>query len=230
MNLDFVLANEIKYIIKEKQLKEGECLPSERELCAIFNVQRLTIRSALHLLEEEGMIYTKPKSGYYVNKPRVIINAKNIASLTNELFSLSNNVLTKLISFEKIEVGKHFIACLKLLIGTPIYIVKRLRIVDDDPVCVNISYIPVAKCPDLDKYDLEKGSLYKIINDEYHIQLKKSEQIVDVVYADKTILPLLKIQSHEKIIYQHGSVFDNNDNLIEYSESYMKPNRFMYKS
>ena len=47
MNLDFILANEIKYIITEKQLKEGDCLPSERELCAIFNVQRLTIRSAL---------------------------------------------------------------------------------------------------------------------------------------------------------------------------------------
>lgn len=230
MNLDFILANEIKYIIKEKQLKEGDCLPSERELCTIFNVQRLTIRSALHLLEEEGLIYSKPQSGYYVNKSRVVINAKNIASLTNELFSLPNNVRTELISFEKTETSKSFITYLKLPIGTPIYIIQRLRIVDDEPVCVNISYITVAKCPELEKYDFEKASLYKIIKDEYHIELKKSEQIVDVVYAEKKILSLLKVQGNEKIIYQHGSVFDGNGNLIEYAESYMKPNRFMYKS
>lgn len=230
MNLDFILANEIKYIITEKKLKEGDCLPSERELCAIFNVQRLTIRSALHLLEEEGLIYSKPKSGYYVNKPRIVIDAKNIASLTNELFSMSNNVRTILISFEKTEVGKPLISFLKLPIGTPVYQIRRLRIVDDDPVCVNLSYIPAARCPNLENYDLQKNSLYKILNEEYQIQLKKSEQYVDVVYPDPEIFSLLELKNRQKIIYQYGRVFDGEAHLVDYSKSYMKPNRFMYIS
>lgn len=230
MNLDFILANEIKYIIMEKGLKEGDGLPSERELCAMFNVQRLTIRSALHLLEEEGLIYSKPKSGYYVDKPRVVIDAKNIASLTNELLSMSNNVVTTLISFEKTEVGKHLIPLLKLPIGTIVYQIRRLRIVDGDPVCVNMSYIPADKCPNLEDYDLEKNSLYKILDEEYQIRLRKSEQYVDVVYPEPEIVSLLKLENWEKIIYQYGSVFDEEDNLVDYSESYMKPNRFIYVS
>lgn len=230
MNLDFVLANEIKYIMKERNLKEGDCLPSERELCAAFNVQRLTIRSALHLLEEEGLIYSKPKSGYYVNKPRIVVDAKNIASLTNELFMVSNDVETKLISFEKIEAGKTMIDFLKLPIGTPVYVIKRQRIVDGEAVCVSVSYIPAERCRDLEKFDLENHSLYKIINEEYKIQLKKSEQYVDVIYPDNMISSLLGLKEQDRIIYQHGSVLDGEDNLIEYSESYMKPERFIYKS
>lgn len=230
MNLDFILANEIKYIIMEKKLKEGDCLPSERELCAYFNVQRLTVRSALHLLEEEGMIYSKPKSGYYVDKPRILINAKKIVSMTDELFSMPVNASTKLLSFEKTEVNKRIIGCLKLPIGTPVYMIRRLRIVEEEPVCVDCCYIPAERCPDLDRYDLEHHSLYRILGEEYHIKLKESEQLVDVVWADKEILSLLQLQGKEKVVFQHGSVFDEEGRLIDYSENYMKPNRFIYES
>ena len=230
MNLDFILANEIKYVIKEKRLKEGDCLPSERELCAYFNVQRLTVRSALRLLEEEGMIYSKPKSGYYVDKPRILINAKNIASMTDELSSMRVSASTKLLSFEKTEANKHMIDYLKLPIGTPVYVIRRLRVVDEETVSVDCSYIPAGVCPNLEQYDLEHNSLYRILHEEYQIRLERSEQVVDVVWGDEEILSLLGIPGKEKVIFQHGSVFDGDGELVEYSESYMKPNRFIYES
>ena len=62
-NKDEFIANEIKFYLLKNKTKEGEKLPSERELAEIFDAQRATIRNALTVLEEEGIIEKKERSG-----------------------------------------------------------------------------------------------------------------------------------------------------------------------
>ena len=50
-NKDEFIANEIKFYLLKNKTKEGEKLPSERELAEIFDAQRATIRNALTVLE-----------------------------------------------------------------------------------------------------------------------------------------------------------------------------------
>ena len=64
--------------------------------------------------------------------------------------------------------------------------------------------------------DMENNSLVKdAIFFASIIQLKKSEQYVDVIYPELEIFSLLKLKNWEKIIYQYGSVFDEEDNLVD---------------
>ena len=71
MTLDLIVADEVKCMIEEGTLSIGDKLPSERDLCERFNVQRLTLRSGLQMLEEEGLIYSIPRNGYYVANNRI---------------------------------------------------------------------------------------------------------------------------------------------------------------
>lgn len=50
-------------------LSNGDCLPSEAQLCSEYGVSRETARRGLRELEEEGLIYSRPKIGYFVGKP-----------------------------------------------------------------------------------------------------------------------------------------------------------------
>ena len=43
MTLDLIVADEVKCMIEDGTLSIGDKLPSERELCERFNVQRLTL-------------------------------------------------------------------------------------------------------------------------------------------------------------------------------------------
>lgn len=52
--------------IKSKVYLDGDKLPSILELKNIYNVSKNTIIKALELLELDGFIISKPKSGYYV--------------------------------------------------------------------------------------------------------------------------------------------------------------------
>ena len=53
LNLDIGIASELKYMIESGLYAPDEKLPSERKLCETFNVQRMTVRSALDILSHQ---------------------------------------------------------------------------------------------------------------------------------------------------------------------------------
>jgi GntR family transcriptional regulator, transcriptional repressor for pyruvate dehydrogenase complex len=57
------IANKIRSSIYSKTLKPGDKLPSERELTAQFGVGRISVREALRMLEQAGLILIKQGSG-----------------------------------------------------------------------------------------------------------------------------------------------------------------------
>ena len=65
------IKNIIEQQIKNGELKEGEKIPSERELCEIYDVSRITVRQAIALAENEGLLYRSQGMGTFVAKPKI---------------------------------------------------------------------------------------------------------------------------------------------------------------
>lgn len=51
------------------QFKPGDLLPSESHLCQEYHASRETVRKGLQQLEHEGLIFSRPKVGYFVSQP-----------------------------------------------------------------------------------------------------------------------------------------------------------------
>lgn len=51
------------------KFRPGDLLPSESQLCAEFDASRETVRKGLKELEQEGLIFSRPKIGYFVSTP-----------------------------------------------------------------------------------------------------------------------------------------------------------------
>ena len=49
--------------------RPGDMLPSENQLCGEFGASRETVRKGLKALEQEGLIFPRPKIGYFVSTP-----------------------------------------------------------------------------------------------------------------------------------------------------------------
>lgn len=56
--------------VEEGTYKPGEKLKSENELCRMFGLSRQTVRHALGILEEEGMVVRRRGSGTYIDDGR----------------------------------------------------------------------------------------------------------------------------------------------------------------
>lgn len=60
------IANRLLTLIKEKQLRPGDCLPPERELAQMMKVSRPSLREALRALQLMNIIKNRQGSGNYI--------------------------------------------------------------------------------------------------------------------------------------------------------------------
>lgn len=60
------LAEALKAGIEQGQWQEGDKLPSIRALANQYHLSNISVQHALQLLESKGLLFAKPKSGYYV--------------------------------------------------------------------------------------------------------------------------------------------------------------------
>ena len=78
----FRLADLLRTEISE--LATNDPIPGERALAERFGTSRVTIRQALALLQDDGLIYTVHGAGSFVAPPRVVKQMK-LLSFTQEM-------------------------------------------------------------------------------------------------------------------------------------------------
>lgn len=62
------VAKDIADMIKKKNMKAGDKLPSENELVKLLNVSRSTLREALKILTSRNILFTRQGSGIFVSE------------------------------------------------------------------------------------------------------------------------------------------------------------------
>lgn len=68
--VDVMVAN-IRGVISERGLKVGDSLPTERELCELFQSSRNTVREAMRILKAYGIVTVRPKVGAIIVDDRM---------------------------------------------------------------------------------------------------------------------------------------------------------------
>ena len=62
------IADRLQELITSQELQPGDRLPPDRQLAEMLNVSRPTVREALRLLQQWGLVNVKPGSGTYVTR------------------------------------------------------------------------------------------------------------------------------------------------------------------
>ncbi len=233
LNKDEFIANEMKYYFIKNQVKEGDKLPSERELSDFFGVQRATIRAACDILEEEGIIGIKERSGRYLGHSRITVNLQEIKSFSDKMSEIGIGLESKMVAFEFLEADKALSRKMKMPIGTPVNKITRVRKAvwgeKVIPVAIEYAYIPEEMAPKLMKYDLEGRSLFEILSKEYGKIPKRDDQIIEIVYANEFESKMLKVDKLTALVKKSGITYDENDNVLQYLHAIMNKEWLQYE-
>ena len=80
------IKTQIKNSIINKELKEGEPLPSIRSLARDLKISVITTKRAYEELEKEGLVYSVAGKGFYVDSPDVaFLEEKIVQSIEEQL-------------------------------------------------------------------------------------------------------------------------------------------------
>lgn len=167
-----LIANTIKERIIKGIYPQQSFLPKQEELAEEFSVSKITVKSALDLLEREGFVYKESGLGTKVLSNLILLGqhdspVNSFAGLSAE--NGSDRVSSKIIKFEVAFPSADLCEKLNLDENDPVYEIIRLRLLDDEPLVIEHTYMPVSQVPALSKRILE-GSIYSYLHKKLHIK------------------------------------------------------------
>ncbi|MBP3654128.1 MAG: GntR family transcriptional regulator [Oscillospiraceae bacterium] len=165
--LYYQLVNIIRRNITAGTLKPGDVLPSESEMCKNFDISRSTVRQAVSMLEDEGLVVRKQGKGTYVAQPKVHRKTEKLYSFTSEISSLGLTPSSRLVEYDVMEPTPDIMKMLEL--DSPsqhVYKFSRIRYVDGEALILETSFYPQSLYPNLTRPMLEAHSFYSLLYEQ----------------------------------------------------------------
>ena len=226
------IAFDIKEDILSEKYKPNEQLPFEKELCEKYNVSKMTLKKALDLWVNDGLIIKRRGSGTFVKditekEIQRIIEKKQFSGLTTT--SIGHKVTSKVLEFKIINATKEIADILKIEEDEFIYFVHRVRYVDDKAVVIEKTYIPLNLIPGMKLADVKK-SIYGYIKDKLGLNIQSAHSTVRAMKSDELDRKYLNLEKDEPILEVERVAYLDNGKVFEYSFSRHRYDKFEFKS
>ena len=130
--------------ILDGEYPQDSQMPSESELGNLFKVSRITVRQALGDLQKEGLIFKIHGKGTFVAKPKTFQNVSTLQGLAESMTGRGYEVINRLRSFKFIGADKLVAERLQVAEGDMVAQIKRVRLINREPISLEITYLPQA--------------------------------------------------------------------------------------
>ena len=202
-------------LIAEQNLKPGNKIPTEIELCKQSGYSRMTINKALNHLADEGHIVRTRGKGSFVASPSVYKQVQQFRSFTDDMQSIGLKAGSKLLSYSVIQAKENPTVqqMLQLEDDDLVHDFVRLRTGNGTPIALSHTWISEKIIPMIPPAQLEH-SLVTYIKEQYsvkpeHAEFKFSDKIP--TSEQKKLLQLnnqeaLLLSAHTTYCDFHGEI------------------------
>ncbi len=139
----------------------GSLLPSESELSAEFAASRVTIRRALELLRDDGLIAARQGFGWFVATEPVRQRLEHLGTIEAQLEVSGMDAVRHVVEFEFVPPPPHVAAVLG---ASQVLRVKRINLADGEPFAVVTVWCPARLGQTLSMDDVSRRPFYELID------------------------------------------------------------------
>lgn len=204
-------------------------LPSESELGAAFQVSRITVRQALADLQREGLIYRLQGKGSFVSRPKAFQNVSSLMGFAESMSAMGHEVVNQLLGLRFIQADAQVAGRLQLSEGTSVAEIRRVRLLDREPVSLEVTYVPEALGRQLAQADLATRDIFLIIENEGGLPLGHAELTIDAALADAELADALDIGEGAPVLRIERLTHDLQGRPIDFEHLYFRSDAFQYR-
>ncbi len=189
----------------------GGVLPSESELSAEFEVSRVTIRRALEILRDEGLVDARQGFGWYVAGEPVRQHLDELGTIEGQLEQRGIRTERRVIEFD-FRVAPPRVAS---VLGTDqVLRVKRLNLADDTPFAVVTVWCPAELGHHLSRRDVERHPFYELLG----VLLRGATQTIGADSVDGADAALLGVPVASPVLRCERITTDTHGRAVLMSE------------
>ena len=215
-------------MIGSGKLSPGQRAPSEREIAETLGISRMTARAAMSNLVADGYLYSVPGKGTFVSNPKMRQDLMELTSFTEDMRKRGLKPGARLLEIGVTDLASEKVYRRLELSGKEDLIrIHRLRTADEEPMCLETSYLPKSYVPWLPEEDLESGSLYRAL-ESHGIELVRAEEHLEATVVWETESELLTVPAGYPALLIERTTYTEGGRPIEYVKSLYRGDRYRF--
>lgn len=208
----------------------GKRLPSETEFAQAMGISRNTVREAIRVLEQEGVVYSRHGVGTFVinkssqfNSNITVFNSISAIIRSHGYKPGTSSVITR-----SIQADEALAAKLEIQTGDDVLFVERVRTADGVPVILVRDYLP--QLPGMrEKYsDGGVESILEFLNKHYQIEIAYVNCAIQAAISDGEIGGKLELREPTALIALSQFHYATTGKMAFYSDSYFVSSKFNF--
>ncbi len=212
--------------IDSGSLRPGQRLGAERALAADLGVSRATLRQALAVLEEGGLVRRVPGrgGGTFVAKGKIERDLSRIVGVPALLRSQGVLAGTRVVSARLAEADDLAAQALGAGPGELVVDLVRIRLADGSPFSLEHARFPARRFPGLLELPLG-GSVYELLEEQFGVKPAEATERIEVVLASADEAAILDIEPGAPLMAITRTTTDTDGEPMEFSRDLFRADR-----
>jgi len=216
------ITNWIREKIQTSEWQNDQQIPSETELCEIFEVSRGTVRKAIEVLISERLLVRIHGKGTFVRN-KILLEQKptwRLAGFSRDLISRGIPYSTKVLKKEVMQPSEEVRKKLRLSPSKKIFNMQRLRTINQQPVLLIENHVVYDYCEGVEDINFEENQLYITLENTFNIPFDWANRTYRAILADPKVAGLLNLQKNAPLMYLEELYHDSLSTPIEYTRAW----------
>jgi len=184
--------------IESGELKVNTRIESERKLSQIHNVSLMTARHALQELEADGIVTRHVGVGTFVAPPKIHFN--KLLGFSELMAGRGLRAQSRVLASQVVDDNDEVAARLRQPFGSKLIRLERLRLGDGEPFALETVYLPHETFSGIARRQLERRSLFDILQHDYRLVLVHADEEVDATSADARSARYLRVPQGSPVL------------------------------
>ncbi|HIE38520.1 MAG TPA: GntR family transcriptional regulator [Anaerolineales bacterium] len=216
-------------LIQDGGLEAGDRLPSEATLADQLGISRATLREALRLLEEEGVIVRRQGIGTFVASDHHLESGlERLESVLALAARQGMETRVQDLSVDVVTVDRAVAERLGMDRDSPVTRVRRTILVEDRPVAFLEDLVPTRwLTPDALGIAFT-GSVLDLLRQEQSLRIQEALANITAVRAGRSLAQRLGVQPDTALLLVEETLFDDEGRPVGFSRNYFVPERFRF--
>jgi DNA-binding GntR family transcriptional regulator len=220
------IANALRATIKK--LKPGQKFFTEEELVKRYRVSKMTVRQAVQLLADEGLLRRNRGVGTFVSVPVIEQKLDQVRDFLNQWFFQDRSVSIKIHCFETRACPPEIAGILGLRSFDPVLYVGRLRYAEDVPLVADERYFPLEVGRRIGRADVERNTIYRVVTTKLKIPLDGEQMQIWADRAGAEEARLLQINLDDPVLIRTNTFYTPARQPIWTGKSFFRSDMYRY--
>jgi DNA-binding GntR family transcriptional regulator len=224
--LYFQVAEQVEQAIVGGALRPGDRLENEIALAQQLGLSRPTVRQAIQLLVDKGMLVRKRGVGTQVVHGQVR-RPLALTSLFDDLSSAGQGPRSRILHLERIPADAALSHALRTAPDAEIWSLERLRLIGDEPLAILRNYLRTDMI-DLERLDLEHEGLYSSLR-RANVSMSVARQRIGSRRVTTAEAELLGEEPGAPLLTMERTTYDNEGRVVEFGHHVYRPDFYGFE-